>query len=157
MAKEKSLAETKRSDVDDSKPLRVRRGRMDKFDLYEISEEELRMLEKGAPADLEFNLGLFAFTVAVAAIVTLTSADFKSPVMHEIYLIVAVVGVILGSYFIFTWARTTNPIVELCKTIRHRLPPDLPVHAADAADEADEVADPPSAEDVDPPGISVRN
>jgi len=44
--------------LDDSK-LRVRRGRVESVDLYEIKDTELDELEKGTPAELQLNFAVF--------------------------------------------------------------------------------------------------
>jgi len=45
--------------TEDSKPLRVRRGRVESVDLYEIKDSELEIFQRGSPADLQLNFAIF--------------------------------------------------------------------------------------------------
>ena len=52
-----------KSPVSDEKHLVVRRGRVDSVDLYEVKENELELLEKGAPATLQLNFAIFLYSL----------------------------------------------------------------------------------------------
>ena len=72
MAEEELIAMTQNNkQLDDSTPLRVRRGRVESVDLYEIKDTELDTLEKGTPADLQLNFAIFLLSLAFSAIASL--------------------------------------------------------------------------------------
>jgi hypothetical protein len=105
--------------------LRVRRGRVDSVDLYEIKDSELDLLEKGSPAGLELNFAIFLLSVAFSAIATLSTATFKSQRIEMSFMFISVVGIVLGAYLLLSWLRTRSTVNELCKEIRSRIPPDV--------------------------------
>lgn len=82
----------------DDKPLRVRRGRVESVDLYEIKDNELELFRKGSPADLQLNFAIFLLSLAFSAIGTLSTATFANATVHTTYIVIAVVGVLLGIY-----------------------------------------------------------
>ncbi len=107
------------------KELVVRRGRVGSVDLYEIKENELELLEKGSPANLQLNFSVFLLSIAFSAIAALATANFKHPITETIFVIVAVVGILVGVYLLISWWRTRASIGELVKKIRERIPPDV--------------------------------
>jgi hypothetical protein len=142
MAKEKSLAAAAPRDVDDSKPLVVRRGRVESVDLYEIKDSELDLLEHGGPADLQLNFAVFLFSIAFSAICALATATFANKTVESAFLVVSVIGVLLGAYLIISWLRVRSSTKEVCARIRKRIPPDLPlVLASEQESDSEEPTD----------------
>ena len=123
------------------KELVVRRGRVGSVDLYEIKENELELLEKGSPANLQLNFSVFLFSLAFSAIAALATAEFKQQLVQTVFIFVAVIGIILGGYLLISWWRTRNSIGELVNTIRDRIPPDV-----DSASRSEIASNLPSSE-----------
>jgi len=141
---------SKFSSLDDSKPLRVRRGRVESVDLYEIKDTELDALEKGTPAELQLNFAVFLISTAFAAISSLVTATFPSKTVETIFIVISVVGTLVGAYLLIAWWRTRSEVKELCRRIRQRIPPE----ATQAHSEADEIDEEPSGSDepeISPP------
>jgi hypothetical protein len=138
MAKEKFVGADAPRDVDAAKPLLIRRGRVESVELYEIKDSELDVFEKGSPADTQLNFAIFLLSIAFAAICTLASATFSDKTIETTFIVAAVVGVLLGLYFLVSWWRTHSSIKDVCTRIRHRIPPTIPV----APEEPDDLAEP---------------
>ncbi len=138
MAKGQLIAMSQKNrQLDDSTPLRVRRGRVESVDLYEIKDNELDTLEKGTPADLQLNFAIFLLSLAFSAIASLGTATFPNKAIETTFIIVSVVGILLGAYLIITWWRARSEVNELCQKIRQRIPPD-----AQPTDEEEEEEEP---------------
>lgn len=119
--------------LDEDVPLRIRRGRVDSVDLYEIKDSELDLLEKGSPADLQLNFAVFLLSLAFSAICSLATATFTNSHVETAFTLIAIVGVVLGTYLILAWRRTRSSVKGLCGEIRRRMPPDvLPPTPAEA-------------------------
>ncbi len=125
----------------------VRRGRVDSVDLYEVKENELELLEKGSPSSLQLNFSIFLFSIAFSAILTLTTTTAKWSIMTTVFVVVAVIGILLGSYLLITWLQTRTSISGTIATIRNRIPPE-PIYIED--EETTESVD--SADDQAPAG-----
>lgn len=106
---------------DDSKPLRIRRGRVESVDLYEIKDSELEIFQRGSPADLQLNFAIFLLSLAFSAIASLATATFTSYNVHTTFVVVAVVGVLLGSYLLISWYRNRTSLHTLCNRVRERI------------------------------------
>jgi len=103
----------------------VRRGRVDSVDLFEVKEHELEMLEQGSPASLQLNFSIFLLSIAFSAILTLTTATVSSKVIETVYVVISVVGILLGLYLVISWWRTSTSIKKIVTTIRNRIPPEV--------------------------------
>lgn len=106
------------------KQLIVRRGRVDSVDLYEIKESELELLEKGSPANLQLNFSIFLLSIAFSSIVGLATTTVNQSITQTVFIVVAVVGLLLGIYLQISWWRTRTSIAELIEKIRERIPPE---------------------------------
>lgn len=144
MAEEESMNSPNPLPLDGEKPLRVRRGRVESVDLYEIKDTELDHFENGSPGDLQLNFAIFLLSTAFAAICSLSTATFVNKTIETIFLLVAVVGIIFGAYLIVSWWRSRTPTKALCKKIRERIPAE---HTAARSSEADD----PDPDPDDPP------
>lgn len=124
--------------LDDGTSVRVRRGRVESVDLYEIKDNELDALERGTPADLQLNFAIFLLSVAFSAIASLATATFPNKTVETLFLITAVVGILLGVYLMISWWRARSEVRDICKRIRQRIPPDIAAAAAAAEEEEEE-------------------
>ena len=116
----------------DKQQLRVRRGRVESVDLYEIKENELELLEKGAPSGLYLNFAIFLLSLAFGSITTVITATFASPRIESLFLIVSVVGTIGGAFLFILWWRSRESIAQVVRDIRARIPPDIARSVVDA-------------------------
>jgi hypothetical protein len=102
---------------------RIRRGRIDSFALYEISEQELDVLEKGSPSALQLNFSIALLSVAASFLVTVLSQPLEGKIFL-VFVVVVSVGTALGAYLMFVWARNRTSVSSTIRRIRGRLPGD---------------------------------
>ena len=107
------------------KSLRIRLGRVDSVDLYEIKDNELDLLEKGSPAGLYLNFAVFLLSIAFTALATLcTTTSFKSAILQTVFVVVVVVGFLVGFLLLILWRRGRKDIAKVIREIRNRIPPE---------------------------------
>jgi hypothetical protein len=104
--------------------IRVRRGRVDSVDLYEVKENELELLENGESTGLQLNFSIFLLSTAFSGIITLCTATFTKPVLQTTFLIVSVIGILLGLYLLLLWWKGRKSIKKVIQTIKDRIKPD---------------------------------
>ena len=102
----------------------VRRAPFGKLTIYEISEDELAQLERGAPAALDLSFFVFFFSVGATFLSVLLSVPIASPIAKAVYIMVVVLFPVLGLYFLCRWARARKSAISIANTIRKRLPPE---------------------------------
>jgi hypothetical protein len=105
----------------DDKPIRIRRGRVESVDLYEIKDTELEIFRRGSPADLQLNFAIFLLSLAFTAIAALYTAKFNNDNVHTTFIVVAVVGILMGLYLIISWLRNRTSLTTVCDRIRERI------------------------------------
>ena len=133
------------------KPLRIRRGRVDCVDLYEIKDSELDELERGSPADLYLNFSIALLSLAFSALTAIcTVSTFRFPILETLFLVVAVVGFFGGLFLILLWWRSRKDVAVVVAQIRNRIPPES-IGAPNAeAEQPSSGGEPPH--DVEPNG-----
>lgn len=106
------------------KPFRVRRGRVDSVDLYEVKENELDILENGEPTGLQLNFSIFLLSLAFSGILTLCTATFSSSIIQNVFLFVTIIGILLGLYLLLMWWKGRKSIKSVIHNIKQRIPPE---------------------------------
>ena len=116
----------------EQKETRIRRGRVESVDLYEIKDSELDILEKGSPTALQLNFAIFLLSIAFAAVCTVLTATFENKIIETIFVVVSVAGFMIGSYLLIAWWRNRTSLKLICMRIRERIeanarksPPDV--------------------------------
>ena len=116
---------TVNEDIKEETPIRVRRGRVESVDLYEIKDSELDLLEEGSPADLQLNFAIFLFSCALSTLGSLITSTFPDSTTKTTYIVITVVGFVIGSYLALSWYRNRTSLKSICQRIRERIPPDV--------------------------------
>ena len=106
-------------------PVRVRRGRVDSVDLYEIKDSELDLLERGSPADLQLNFAIFLLSLAFSGASALLTTIFPNSKVEMVFTVVTVCSTLIGSFLLISWLRNRTSLKEICRRIRERIPPDV--------------------------------
>lgn len=104
------------------KALRVRRGRVDSVDLYEVKEHELEILENGEQTGLYLNFAIFLLSLAFSGILTLSTATFTNSKIENTFLFISILGVLGGFFLLILWWRGRKSIKQVVKKIKDRIP-----------------------------------
>lgn len=125
------------SQSDESQPLgpAIRRARLDKLSIFEVSESELETLERGSPDSLFLNLAIFVFSVAISFSVTLATTTIAPSRTFNVFVIVIVVGYLAGMTFGLLWWSSHKSIKSVIRQIRDRLPPEGVLAPTDGEDQ----------------------
>lgn len=102
--------------------LKIKRGDIESFTIFEIKEEELEILEKGFPSSLYLNYGLFLFSMSISFFITLTTCDFLNKNnLFIIFSILTIIGFILGAIFLILWISLRKNNSDIFKKIKGRI------------------------------------
>jgi len=102
--------------------VKVRRGKVDSLTVYEVTESELKDLERESPANLFLNFAIFLLSTAVSFLVALFSTEIKSTRTFCVFVIIAVVGVIGGGILLLIWNRSRETTSVIIQRIKSRVP-----------------------------------
>jgi hypothetical protein len=105
---------------------KILHGRVECVNIYEVKDNELDVLEKGSPAEIQLNFAIFLFSLAFSSIISLSTATFTDQTFFIIYIVVSVVGLLGGAYLLLIWYKSHQSISRVIKTIRNRIPSEPP-------------------------------
>jgi len=133
----------------DEKTLRVRRGRVDSVDLYEVKENELDILEKGESDGIFLNFSISLISLATTGITALATATFINRTVENTFLFVSIVGITGGILLLILWYRGRKSIKSVITKIKNRIPAECVVAPPVEEDRAQPAAD---DQDIAPAG-----
>ena len=100
---------------------RIVRGRVDSLSLYEITDHELDILEKGSPESFHLNFGIFLLSVGLSFFVTLLSENIQSNRIFTVFVVLCSVGLLGGSFLMFLWYRMRRELTNVVGKIKKRI------------------------------------
>jgi Na+-translocating ferredoxin:NAD+ oxidoreductase RnfA subunit len=116
--------ESTRSETEaiDDKKLVVRRGLVGSVLIYEITESELEVLEKGSPNSLYFNFLTFFLTTFLSFLIALLTANFdNNTVAQTVFIVISVVSGFSVIVFSCLCLREKNQFKNVLNRIKERI------------------------------------
>jgi len=99
----------------------IRKVKVDSLTIYEVTESELEIIERGSPSSTQLNLSIALLSVAVSFLITLLTSDFKGKDrLFTVFTVVTVVSFLGGGVLFLLWYNTKNDVDEVLKKIRGR-------------------------------------
>jgi hypothetical protein len=102
----------------------IRRARVQTLTIYEVSDGELDLLERGSPDSLYLNFAIFLLSSAISFIIALLTTVPFSQMVTIIFVAFTIIGLIVGVFLLLLWRRSRSFRVDCIKVIRSRLPPE---------------------------------
>lgn len=99
---------------------KIRRGKVDSLTLYEITDDELNILERGSPSSTYLNFSIFFISVGLSFLTSLLTADVTDRIF-SVFCIVTGIGFSIGFVLFTIWWRTAGDLDGVCKKIRERI------------------------------------
>lgn len=100
---------------------RIVRGRVDSLSLYEITDNELDILEKGSPNSLFLNFAIFLLSIGISFLSTLITVDIESTRIFVVYVILSAVGILIGLFLLIIWYKMKHEVSDVVKKIKRRI------------------------------------
>lgn len=101
---------------------KIKRGRFDSLELFEVSESELSIIESGSPSSIYLNFAIFLISIAFSFITTLLTVDLTQKIiLFTIFVVICTVGFLIGIFLLILWYRNKNEFKEILKKIRDRM------------------------------------
>lgn len=108
----------------------VNRVRVTSINIYDVKDDELDILERGSPADAQFNLAVAAITFAISTYVTLRSGTFTESDRLVAICLVAI-AFLFGLYCFVMWFQNRSRNKSVCAAIRTRKQVTAPLKSAE--------------------------
>lgn len=102
--------------------VKVKRARYDSLELFEVSENELTIIERGSPSSTYLNFAIFLLSIAISFLTTLLTVNLKeNQTLFTVFTVICVLGFMVGLFLIIIWYRSKNEFDEVLKKIRNRM------------------------------------
>jgi len=113
----------------------VKRARLDEVVVYEVTESELVVLERGGSDSLLLNIAIFLFSSALTLVVAMLTTNMGSPV-RELSVLFVIAATAIGMFLAGLWYRGRLSASACSRTIRNRLPPNGVLETIATADQS---------------------
>lgn len=101
--------------------LRVIRGKVGSVSLYEITDSELNLLEKGSPSSIFLNFAIFLFSVGTSFLITLLTTTIPDIKVFTSFLVFTIIGFLGGTLLFIIWYRMKGEVAEVISKIQERI------------------------------------
>lgn len=102
--------------------VKVKRCKFDSLTIYEVSESELDTIEKGTPTSIYLNFAIFLLSTSVAFFASLLTNDYSNKQnAFIVFLLITIVGFVVGTFLMILWLRTKNDFDQTIKKIKDRI------------------------------------
>lgn len=128
-----------REESDDISP-RIVRGKLDSFAIYEITDEELNLLEEGSPSSIYLNFAIFCISSAISFLVSIITSKLSDR-FFEMFFIFTVVGFLVGIILFILWLITRRSAKRVVVKIRSRIPVTFNTTSSDHGDDQSSSSD----------------
>lgn len=102
----------------------IRRARLDKLTIYEVSEAELNTIEKGSPDSIYLTISVALLSSASSFLGAYLVTDIELVPIKLFFIVFIVVGFVVGMVLLILWLRSKSSVSECIRSIRGRLPPE---------------------------------
>lgn len=101
--------------------VRIIRGRIGSVSLYEITDSELDLLEKGSPSSIFLNFAIFLFSIGTSFLITLLSTSIDEMKIFTTFLVFTIIGLLGGLLLFIIWWRMKNEVTDIVDKIKCRI------------------------------------
>jgi len=102
----------------------IRRARIDRLNIYEISESELQLLERGPPESIFLNFAIFLVSSALSLLIAIVTTKIESSRLFIVFVVVTVIGLVIGVLLFILWLWHRRSRSAIFEQIRRRMPPE---------------------------------
>jgi hypothetical protein len=102
----------------------IRRARINQLTVYDVTDSELEILERGTPDSLYLNFAIFLLSSALSFTVSLFTATVTNAATFIVIVVFTIIGYLGGIFLLLLWKRSHTSITKCIESIRNRLPPE---------------------------------
>lgn len=106
----------------DGEKVRIKRARYDSLELFDVSENELTIIERGSPSSTYLNFAIFLLSIAISFLTTLLTVNLsENLILFTIFTVICVLGFMVGIFLTIIWYKNKNEFDEVIQKIRKRM------------------------------------
>lgn len=101
--------------------IRVNRGRMDSITVYDVTDQELRELERGGDGGLYLNFALSLASIAISFLIALATTTISSDRQFTVFVVIAIVSLVAAAVLLVVWWNCRKSVRQLVTAIKARI------------------------------------
>src|SRR4051812_21342248 len=102
----------------------VRRGRIERLSIYDVSEDELEILARGSSDSIYLNFAISLLSVFFSFLIALLTTTSRSTTVQVFLISATIITGINGSLLLAIWFRNRRTVSDLIEKIKARMPPE---------------------------------
>lgn len=113
--------------VEQNESYPVKRGKFDSLTLYEVTEQELIIIENGSTNSLFLNFAIFLLSTSISFFVSIFTMDWfpkkqeSHLVLFVVFLIIAILTLLIGFICTVLWLKSHDSFKNTIEIIKKRL------------------------------------
>lgn len=120
MAKKEHLIMTTQKNPSSNGEIQIDRARLDSITVYEVTEDELEIIERGTPTSNYLNFSIALLSIFVAFFITLLTVEIENDRTFLFFLATTIITLIVGVILLIMWIRSNRSSVSIFSKIRAR-------------------------------------
>lgn len=98
----------------------VKRYKVDSITIYEISESDLELIERGEPTSVYLNISISLLSIFFSMLVTLLTCKLND-IKFVVFVCIAIISAIIGIVLLIIWFRVNKSANSVIKKIKSRV------------------------------------
>ena len=104
-----------------SSGVKINRGKLGSISLYEVTEDELNLLERGSPASTYLNFSIGLLSVGVSFFLSIFSTKIEDLKIYVVFWVIALVTTIAGIVLFVVWRQANKATENVIQRIKNRM------------------------------------
>ena len=102
----------------------IKRARISHLTVYDVTDSELEILERGTPDSLYLNFSISLLSCAISFTVSLLTTTVINVYIFMAFISFTIISYLGGIFLLFLWRQSRTSVTKCVDDIRKRLPPE---------------------------------
>jgi len=109
-----------------SSGVKINRAKLGSISLYDVTEDELSLLERGSPASTYLNFAIGLLSIGISFFINIFSTKIEDIKVYVVFWIIALVTTIGGIILFVVWRQANKSAENVIQRIKNRMSPITP-------------------------------
>lgn len=112
----------------------IDRARINSITLYDVTEDELSIIERGSPSSNYLNFSIALLSIGISGLVSLFTTKIENVVTLIVFVCATIICLIIGIFLLVLWRKFSKGSDDIFQKIRSRKNPQAIRDQADTGD-----------------------
>jgi len=109
-----------------SSGVKINRAKLGSISLYDVTEDELSLLERGSPASTYLNFAIGLLSIGISFFINIFSTKIEDIKVYVVFWVIALVTTIGGIILFVVWRQANKSAENVIQRIKNRMSPITP-------------------------------